>query len=73
MLKSPCVWAVSALLALILAPAALADEPSVASGGAAPAESKGVAFEPGTPAFADVLAKAATEKKPVFIDFFTDT
>lgn len=32
----------------------------------------GVAFEPGTPAFSDVLAKAKAQSKPVFIDFSTE-
>lgn len=50
------------------APAARADGPEVLT----PANSEGVVFEPGTPRFADVLAKAKTEKKPVFIDFSTD-
>ena len=33
----------------------------------------GVAFEAGTPAFADVLAKAKAESRPVFLDFYSDT
>jgi len=36
------------------------------------ASAEGVAFEPGTPAFADVLAKSKETGKPVFIDFTTD-
>ncbi len=63
------LWVVPTLLAFVLAPAARADEPPAP----AAAEGQGVAFEPGTPALADVLAKAGTEKKPVFLDFFTDT
>ncbi len=69
------LWVVPTLLAFVLAPAVYADEPPGNAGGPLPAaaEGQGVAFEPGTPAFADVLAKAGTEKKPVFLDFFTDT
>ena len=33
----------------------------------------GVTFEPGSPRFADVLAKAKQQGKPVFIDFFTES
>ena len=36
------------------------------------APAAGVVFEPGTPAFADVLAKSKESGKPVFIDFTTD-
>ena len=32
----------------------------------------GVVFEEGTPAFADLLAKAKATSKPVFMDFFTE-
>jgi len=62
-------FAAAALLAFAPAPWARADEPAAPE----PTEAQGVAFEPGTPAFADVLAKAAAEKKPAFLDFFTDT
>src|ERR1043166_2696010 len=58
--------AVSAVLALSFA-VARADGPEVTSA----AVSEGVAFEPGTPAFADVLAKAKTTGRPAFIDFST--
>lgn len=43
--------------------AALAGDPAPA----------GVAFETGSPRFADVLAKAKEQGKPVFIDFFTES
>src|SRR5687767_10944887 len=55
---------VSLLFASALAAPALADD---VRSGAAP--SAGVAFEPGPPAFADVLAKAKAEGKPIFLDF----
>jgi thiol-disulfide isomerase/thioredoxin len=42
--------------------------PSLASAGEA---GKGVAFEAGTPSFAEVLAKAKVASKPVFLDFST--
>jgi thiol-disulfide isomerase/thioredoxin len=56
------------LLALL---AALAVAPGTALGGEEPAPA-GVAFEPGTPPFADVLAKAKAEGKPAFLDFATE-
>ena len=44
-----------------------------AAGDDAPAAGHvGVVFEPGAPAFADVLAKAKAEQKVVFLDFATD-
>ena len=68
-------WFAPAALGLaLLATSASADEPPKPVEGSAPAaaEAVGVAFEPGTPAFADVLAKATKETKPIFLDFFTD-
>lgn len=62
-------WIVPVLLAVLIAPVALADEPAAPAAG----EAQGVAFEPGTPPLADILAKAAAEKKPAFLDFYTDT
>jgi thiol:disulfide interchange protein len=62
-------WIALVLSALVFAPAVRADEPAAP----ATAQEAGVAFEPGTPALADVLAKAAAEKKPAFLDFYTDT
>ena len=59
-----------AALAAALVPAATAR----AGDDAAPAAaSEGVQFLPGDPSFGEVLAKAAEQKKPVFLDFFTDT
>lgn len=64
---SSCTWIVALLLTVALASPALAEDP--------PAQDaqEGVAFEPGTPALADVLAKAGAQEKPAFLDFFTDT
>ena len=56
-------------LALVAMPCARAGEPPAAG---APSSEGGVAFEPGTPAWADVLAKAKAAGKPVFVDFTTD-
>ncbi len=70
------VSSVAAILALSFAASARADDvpppapPSVPPA-AKPAET-GVAFEPGDPAFADVLAKAKEQGKSVFVDFMTD-
>lgn len=66
-MRSPLL-VVSAALLLVSATAVRADDAPAA---AAAAES-GVVFEPGTPAFKDVLAKAAEQKKEIFIDFSTD-
>ena len=46
--------------------------PSVARAGDDTQPHAGVAFEPGTPPFADVLAKAKAESKLVFVDFATE-
>jgi hypothetical protein len=56
-------------LALLLgtALAALPPRPAFAEEAAG-----GVAFEPSGTPFADVLAKAKAEGKPVFMDFFTE-
>ena len=66
----------AALLALSLAaaPAVRADDVPApgASAPAAETPAVGVQFEAGTPAFADVLAKAKAAGKPVFIDFTTE-
>jgi thiol-disulfide isomerase/thioredoxin len=64
-MRSALPLAVSALLACAVL--ARAGDPPAA------APSAGVAFEPGAPAFADVLAKAKAAGKPVFIDFFTQS
>src|SRR5204862_6632909 len=40
--------------------------------GTARGEGGGLAFEPGPPPFATVLAKARAEKKVVFVDFTTE-
>jgi hypothetical protein len=62
----------TSVLALAFAASARADDvPPPAPPVVAPAV--GVAFEPGTPAFADVLKKAKETGKPVFIDFMTET
>jgi thioredoxin-related protein len=58
----------AAAVLLALTSVALADDvPPVVS-----AAETGVAFEAGTPSFADVLAKAKAENKPAFIDFATE-
>src|SRR5437867_228320 len=64
----PFVAFAPAVFAIAIASVALADD--VPAPPAAPAA--GVAFEPGAPAFADVLAKAKAQGKPVFVDFTTD-
>ncbi len=46
--------------------------PCVARAGDDAKPHAGVAFEPGTPPFADVLAKAKAEQKLVFVDFATE-
>ena len=43
-----------------------------ADGPEAAAPAGGVAFEPGPPPLADVLAKAKAQKKSVFVDFSAD-
>ncbi len=67
MRTSSCSWIVAILLACLIAPAARAEDAPTAKAEA------GVAFEPGTPSLPDILKKAGTEKKPAFLDFFTDT
>jgi hypothetical protein len=62
-------WIVPILLAVLISPVALADEPTAPAADA----TQGVAFEPGTPPLADILVKATAEKKPAFLDFYTDT
>ena len=60
-------------LSLAVATAARADDvPTSGAGAPAVAAPEGVQFESGTPAFADVLAKAKAAGKPVFIDFTTE-
>ena len=78
MTKSSPFRILSALFAFTFASAAFADEPPKPADGTAPAAAPqavehGVVFEPGTPALVDALAKAEKEKKPLFMDFFTDT
>lgn len=58
---------VSGLIASIVLSAGMAraeEAPAPAAGG--------VAFEPGTPAWSDVLAKAKAQAKPAFVDFSTE-
>jgi hypothetical protein len=69
MRTSSCAWFLAALLIVSLAPAVRAGgEPTPEKGG-----HEGVAFEPGTPTLAEVLAKASADEKPALLDFFTDT
>lgn len=51
--------------AILLSPIVRAEE------SAAPAPAAGIVFEPGTPAWAEVLAKAKAASKPAFVDFST--
>jgi thiol-disulfide isomerase/thioredoxin len=67
-MRSILLTSAAALALAAFAPSVRADGPEVLK----PAKDEGVVFEPGTPKFEDVLAKAKTEKKPVFIDFSTD-
>ena len=65
--RSPVAAAAFAATALVLlagslpAPASAGEEPGVA-----------VAFEGGSPSFAEALAKAKAADKPLFIDFWSD-
>jgi thioredoxin-related protein len=61
-----------AVLAIALAaPARAGDDGGAKPAAPAAAAEAGVVFEPGTPAWADVLAKAKAANKPVFVDFST--
>jgi thiol-disulfide isomerase/thioredoxin len=66
-LVAPCVLALGARRATA------DDVGPAAPGAAAPSAARdGIAFEPGTPSFADALAKAKAAGKPLFVDFTTD-
>jgi hypothetical protein len=60
----------SAVVAALLLGAAVSAIPSRTAFAEGPAG--GVAFEPAGTPFADVLAKAKAQGKPVFVDFFTE-
>lgn len=63
----------SAVLSGVLAvPAVFGAAEARAGDDAAPGAVAGVVFEPGPPPFADLLAKAKAEGKPIFIDFSTE-
>jgi len=63
--------AVALFASLAISSAALGGDDAGAP--AAAPSTEGVQFLPGSPSFDEILAKAAEQKKPVFLDFGTDT